>query len=99
MLISCDRTRGNGFKLKEERFRVNIQLFTVRVERHWKRLPREVVDVPSLETPEVRLDGAPSNLIYLWVSPFITESWTTWPLRVPSNRRFRDSKFYNEKSE
>jgi len=45
--------------------------FTVRVVRHWRGLPREVVDAPSLETPEVRLDGALSNLIYLWVSLFI----------------------------
>ena len=35
--------------------------FTIRVVRHWHRLPREVVDAPSLETPEVRLDGALST--------------------------------------
>ena len=38
--------------------------------RHWSRLPREVVDATSLETFKVRLDGALSNLIYLWVSLF-----------------------------
>ncbi|KFM14034.1 hypothetical protein AS27_01666, partial [Aptenodytes forsteri] len=37
--------------------------FTLRVVRHWNRLPREVVDAPSLETFKVRLDGALSNLI------------------------------------
>ena len=47
--------------------------FTVRVVRHWRGLPREVVDAPSLETPEVRLDGALSNLIYLWVSLFTAQ--------------------------
>jgi len=26
--------------------------------KHWKRLPREMVDAPSLETFKVRLDGA-----------------------------------------
>ena len=39
------------------------KFFTVRVVRHWHRLPREAVDAPSLETLKVRLDGALSNLM------------------------------------
>ena len=35
----------------------------MRVVKHWNKLPREVVDAPSLETFNVRLDGALSNLI------------------------------------
>jgi len=60
-----DRTRSNGFKLKAGRFRVDIRMkfFTVRVVRHWNRLPREVVVAPSLETSKVRWEGALSNLI------------------------------------
>ncbi len=60
-----DRTRGNDFKLKEGRFRLDIKKksFTVRVARHWNRLPRVVVDAQSLETFKVRLDQAPGNLI------------------------------------
>ena len=61
----CNRTRGNGFKLKEGRFRLDIRkkFFTVSVVKHWNRLPRKMVDAPSLETFKVRLDGALSNLI------------------------------------
>ncbi|KAK4831207.1 hypothetical protein QYF61_016044 [Mycteria americana] len=61
----CNRTRGNVFKVKEGRFRLERRkkFFTVGVVKQWKRLPREVVDAPSLETFKARLDGALSNLM------------------------------------
>ncbi|KFQ80722.1 hypothetical protein N335_07144, partial [Phaethon lepturus] len=37
--------------------------FSTRVVKPWPRLPRGVVDTPSLETFKVRLDRALSNLI------------------------------------
>jgi len=62
---SCNRTRGNGFKLKENSFRLDIRknFFTVRVVKHWNRLPRDVVHAPSLGIFKVRLDRALSNLM------------------------------------
>ena len=61
----CNRTRDDGFKLEEGRFRLDIRktFVMMRVVKHWPRLPREVADAPSLETFKVRLDGTLSNLI------------------------------------
>ena len=36
---------------------VRKMFFTIRVVRHWHRLPRELVDAPSLETLMVGLKG------------------------------------------
>jgi len=60
----CCITFSNGFKLADGRFRVDTRkkFFTVRVVRHWNRLPSEVVDAPFLEAFKARLDGTFSNM-------------------------------------
>ena len=60
-----NRTRGSGLKLEEGRFRLDIRnkLFTVRIVKHWNRMPREVADAPIVEAFKARLDGALSNLV------------------------------------
>ena len=42
--ICCDRTRENGFELKEGRFRLDIRkkFFMIMAVRRWHRLPGEV---------------------------------------------------------
>ena len=63
--VDNGRTRGNGFKLKEGTFKLDIRgkFFTMRVVKCWNRLPREVVDVPSLEVFKAGLDGALGCLV------------------------------------
>jgi len=70
MRVESDWSRGNGFKLGQGRFRLDIRkkFFPQRVLTHWNRLPMEAVDAPSLETFKARLDVALGSLVWWLVT-------------------------------
>ena len=64
--VGSDRTRGNGFQLRQGRFGLDIRrkkFFTPRVVTHWSRVPKEVVDAPSLDVFKAGLDVALGSLV------------------------------------
>ena len=67
--VDSDRTKGNGLKLRQGRFRLDMRrkLLTQRVVMQWNRLPKEVVDASSLEAFKARLDVALGSLVW-WLA-------------------------------
>jgi len=64
-VVPSDRTRGNGNKMKHRKSRLNMRknFFPLRVKEPWNRLPREVVESPSLEIFKTRLDKILCSLL------------------------------------
>jgi len=77
--VDSDRTRGNGFELRQGRFRLGIRrkLFAQRVVKPGNRLARDVGDAPSLEAFEARLDVALGSLVWWLVTLHIAGGWNS----------------------
>jgi len=75
-VVPSDRTWGNRHKLKHREFHLHMRknFFTLRVTEPWNRLPRGVVDSPSLEIFKTRLDKVLCSL--LEVTLLWQEGWT-----------------------
>ena len=64
-MVPSDRTRGNGHKLKPRKLQLNMRknFFPLRVTEPWPRLPRGVVESPSLEIFKTHLDKVLYSLL------------------------------------
>lgn len=64
---ASNSTRGNEHKLKQMKFPLNTNkhLSAMRIDKHWKRLPRGIMESAFTEIFKTKLDTALGNLLWL----------------------------------
>ena len=64
LMVCSDRTKNNGLKFEHRKFHTNMKKnsFMVWVMELWNRLPREVVECPSMEILKTQLNTFLCNL-------------------------------------
>jgi len=63
--VTNDRKRVNDLRLHQGRVSLAFRkdVFPKRVVKHWNRLPREVVEAPSLEVFKIYIDVAHRDVV------------------------------------
>jgi len=64
-VVPSDTTRGNGHKMKRKKLHLNMRknFFTLRVTEYLHRLPRDLMESPSLEIFKTCLKAVLCNLL------------------------------------
>ena len=64
-MVCSGRRRSNGQQLEHRKFHTDLwkNFFTIKVTKHWHRLPRKVMEFPSMEIFKTHLDTYLCNLL------------------------------------